>query len=780
MISADFYSTQTTQYTVEYTDSIPNLTYDDAETIAEAYYMGYINWDDVPTMTHMSKFNVVQGAEEAYVEFVDVTKTENLPWFFTGRYTTSASNAYGTYILNDSDNYVLPTVGAGGNYCFFNNLEIQRVSAYGGYMLYVFYNIINPVTTPPTYSMGGAYLLYTSTTISVEDFWKWVSGEITLHTSITIGAVQEDIEFTFEDFANGYCEKEHTNGTVQFYLVDYSTPYAARDVQPNDEWARWSNTCVGTLMHAEIDGDEKPYLTNTFGWHSGYSDERYIRIDNVQTLSHYAGGYSGHVMGGFNGRIPYTFFAYGSSDRYYVFGNMIVWKYTSSQTRIARIFTSSEIAKIYSGLFTRISTTGVNPAYGFSDIIAYPLFNDDNSPKWEYVTGLQSDIQSQLQPWQYTNITANTFTGDDIPEYEPPSPSDDTDSGGDDIRPYDWTNLRIGAANNFVTLYGMTAETVADFGQQMWANLADPAFWQMVGTVFTNDFSINPADMMKYFISLRYFPFDVADFAHSTATGIYVGRAATPIAPSIGVAYPIRVTNNVVQVDGGRLTIRRYYNDFRDFEPCTTVQIHVPFCGSVDVPASEVMGHEMDLTYKIDLQTGAMLAVLGVTSNTYYVIATLAGTCGATIPITANNNIEFLQRIATVGSGLIGGGVSGAVKGATVGGEVGAVVGAVAGTVGGGVGALAGLPPVTVHKQGNASGFANLGGVPYAYATVQRGRFERPANYGHTTGFACDFSATIGSLSGFTVCDNVDTSGLTCNADERDEIKRLLESGVYV
>lgn len=434
-------------------------------------------------------------------------------------------------------------------------------------------------------------------------------------------------------------------------------------------------------------------------------------------------------------------------------------------------------------LIATIASFGFFFTDGYTSVTSYVLDDPTTYDNHLYRGNFDENGVSDGTWWQ----------GDDIPEdklddidYVPEVPGggggtdDGTDSGGDDIRTPDLTNTRIGAANNFVTLYGMTAATVADFGQKMWASLSDAAFWQMVGTAFTNDFSINPADMMKYFISLRYFPFDLADFAHTTAAGVYIGRAATPIAPSIGVVYPIRITNNVVQVDGGRLTISRFYNDFRDYEPCTTVQIHVPFCGSVDVPASEVMGHEIDLTYKIDLQTGAMLAVLGVTSNTYYVLATLAGTCGASIPITANNNIEFLQRIATVGSGIIGGGVSGAVKGATVGGEVGAVVGAVAGTVGGGVGALAGLPPVTVHKQGNASGFANLVGVPYAYATVQRGRFERPANYGHTTGFACDFSATLDSLSGFTVCDNVDTSGLTCNARERDEIKRLLESGVYV
>ena len=125
MISADFYTTQQTQFTVEYTDVINNLTYDDPETMAEPYYMGYVKWDDVPTMQHMSKLNIVTGIEEAYVEFVDVTQTENVPWFFTGRYSTSSSSGSGIYIADESTNkYVHPTLGTHFNYGFFNSLEI--------------------------------------------------------------------------------------------------------------------------------------------------------------------------------------------------------------------------------------------------------------------------------------------------------------------------------------------------------------------------------------------------------------------------------------------------------------------------------------------------------------------------------------------------------------------------------------------------------------------------------------------------------------------------------
>lgn len=418
------------------------------------------------------------------------------------------------------------------------------------------------------------------------------------------------------------------------------------------------------------------------------------------------------------------------------------------------------------------------PSDTYSAADTVTVFDVTDAPTFDTVSGTLSEIVARLRPWQLPNvdISVNDFTPGDIPTPEP----EDADSTGDDIRDTDFNVSVIGAGNNFVTLYAMSSDGVSDMGKQLWASLSDPTYWQTVGTVFSNDFSINPADMLKYFLSLRYFPFNLSDLPHLTSPGVFIGRASAPLSPSTGIPFPLRLRKSICQLDGGSLTIRRKYNDFRDFEPCTTVQIHVPFCGTVDVPASEVVGKTLYLTYKIDLQTGAMLGVIAVQSNTYYVIATVAGSCGASIPITANNNIEFLQRIATVAGSGISGGISGGVKGASVGGEVGAVAGAIAGSVGGSVGALAGLPPVTVHKQGNASGFANLGGVPCAYATIQRQRYTIPDNYGHTSGYACDVSETVGNLSGFAVCENVDTSGLSCNATERAEIKRLLESGIYI
>lgn len=802
MITADFYPATTTisggngdsNYDTELTDVLTALT-PDGDDFARAYYLYYVPWELVPPVYKASCAYVNNNSISARC----ITPPQNVAATFVGAYSTSSlvtvTRSYtADYSVSNGAIVRNTTSESSRNYRLYNNYSIRKNSANVGFIGQTssggFFSIIgiNPETGASSYSLS-----YTSSPSSGdENIEKFLNGELyftissigssggvdMFNTSFTIGVNDIDEETGYYHFEengidyyvgiNAYTINTKRDVNTQNVSTNYTNPAPALRLLENDHYH----------LRAAISGWCSRAASDSIAWYNSYAS---IRLD-TQTFSwgYFTGdsdGISNYVIGDFNFDLSRNEFNDAPLERLWVFNKTILRKASNTVLRLYRLYTPSEIIA-HLRLYQRASLSN---QYAFSDDYKIPKYTDTDSATTDFLIGDHETIGDFLRPWQDEYFKVSEFTPDDIPPYVPPGPTPgDDDSGGDDIRPSDWTNLRIGAANNFVTLYGMTAETVSDFGRKMWAELADPEFWQMVGTAFTNDFSINPADMMRYFVSLRYFPFDVSDFAHTTSSGVYIGRAASPIAPSVGVAYPLRLTNSTVQVSGGTLTIPRLYNDFRDYEPCTTVQVHIPFCGSVEVPASEVMGHTMDLTYKIDLQTGAMLGVLCVSSNTYYVIATVAGTVGASIPITANNNIEFLQRIATLGGGLVGGGVSGALKGAMLGGEVGAVVGAVAGTVGGGVGALAGLPPVTVHKQGNASGFANLGGVPYAYATVQRSRFELPDNYGHTTGFACDFAATVGELSGYAVCDNVDTSGLSCNSRERDEIKRLLESGVYV
>ena len=791
MIKNDFYPTAATSYGIETTApfmSIPDLI----DKMGDQYLMGYVPSDGMG------------------VEAVDITNTGdiitmsrkpgNFGWGYC-QWGYNSSAGPGTIYYNDNGTLVR-SWGINYDCAFINAAEMCRLNTRPGMSIYlsvasVHNNLIdgNKMTQFANFvsgQVGGVFDGWLDFTIDqyhdiIKNDTPFFDQDIsipnegvTVHLTIRPSDFGNDDGLKFVLIPTGYDFVLHCR-IPGFRLNESKYYYDSANIYTNNIMPFFQiphNDGKMILMPGSLD---LSYINITYSNGSitagrgigGDSNNKYIQNGDNAT-----------IFGAFDfgelsvNDIDFTR-VFSSSGGHWAFVRNYVFVTTSTGSgtasfRINAMYTPRDVYNYIRFFHKRTDT----PSDSYSTADTVTVFDVTDAPTFDTVSGTLSDIVTRLRPWQLPNvdISANDFTPEDIPTPEP----EDADSVGDDIRDTDFNVSVIGAGNNFVTLYAMSSDSVSDMGKQLWASLSDPTYWQTVGTVFSNDFSINPADMLKYFLSLRYFPFNLSDLPHLTSPGVFIGRASAPLSPSTGIPFPLRLRKSICQLDGGSLTIRRKYNDFRDFEPCTTVQIHVPFCGTVDVPASEVVGKTLYLTYKIDLQTGAMLGVIAVQSNTYYVIATVAGSCGASIPITANNNIEFLQRIATVAGSGISGGISGGVKGASVGGEVGAVAGAIAGSVGGSVGALAGLPPVTVHRQGNASGFANLGGVPCAYVTIQRQRYSIPNNYGHTSGYACDVSETVGNLSGFAVCENVDTSGLSCNSTERAEIKRLLESGIYM
>lgn len=801
MIKNDFYPTAgTSNYDFDITAVFMSLPDEFKTDMGRQYLMGYCDVEHMPACCTPVYFN--HTADE--LSFL-ADNSQNYGFGFA-RWTYDGGAAPGNLYYIDGDNNIVRSWGVNYDFAFINRGEMCRVNA------------------------NNTVEIFVEALFIQDDFYdgdkctRLLNGGLEAGSINNLGGVW--LSFTFTDFVNMIVnDAPIVNGAytgtggaagVTFNITvrpsdfgDSSDPYARHYVTWDAGNGYYVYFCIeGIRMsgNTPVYYNETSYPANIvpFFMIPHTTDKKSIIVPGsyIQSCIRFRyenGAFTGILQGAAYGYNQATDFVNNAIYGGFNNGTLSVNAVNFSDATLSQPRRNVFFINNFYGVFLGAGLFRLYPLYTPRDIYNYlclyhkhtatpsdnysaadtvTVFDATDAPTFETVSGTLSEIAARLRPWQFPNvdISVNDFTPDDIPIPEP----EDADSTGDDIRDTDFNVSVIGAGNNFVTLYAMSSDGVSDMGKQLWASLSDPTYWQTVGTVFTNDFSINPADMLKYFLSLRYFPFNLSNLPHSTASGIYIGRASAPLAPSTGIPYPLRMQKSICQLDGGSLTIRRKYNDFRDFEPCTTVQIHVPFCGTVDVPASEVVGKTLYLSYKIDLQTGAMLGVIAVQSNTYYVIATVAGSCGASIPITANNNIEFLQRIATVAGSGISGGISGGIKGASVGGEVGAVAGAIVGGVGGGVGALAGLPPVTVHKQGNASGFANLGGVPCAYVTIQRQRYSIPENYGHTSGYACDVSETVGNLSGFAVCENVDTSGLSCNATERAEIKRLLESGIYI
>lgn len=429
------------------------------------------------------------------------------------------------------------------------------------------------------------------------------------------------------------------------------------------------------------------------------------------------------------------------------------------------------------------------PAYKINNVWYVAEFTDDY-----YITGKLIPY-AQARDWQKNiNGDTNVFDPADIPE-PGPGPEDEPDAYGADSIPD--LNFSAGAISDFVTMYCLTEQQVSAFGAYLWANIFSTDFLRSIGTMVVNDFSINPADILNYIISLRKYPFDLYGkngYDPIASGSLYFGRgvAGIPISGSFG-----KMQNLAGTFGGEYIEIPSKYKDFRDYEPYTRITVFVPFCGSIELTPSEVVGKRIFITYTVDYSTGNVQADVWVSSDVSFIVGTVTGQIGATVQTTASNNMEVLQKVASTAANFVkvatsvaaiaatgGAAAESAMTGEISGAEATAKeLGALSSTVDVTTGALANAPVVSsnpIHASSVGSGFASFA-TPRARLIVERRKYQKPSNYNHVYGQATNVTVTLSDLEGkgFTVCKNVDLSGIPATQDELSAIESLLRSGVY-
>lgn len=316
----------------------------------------------------------------------------------------------------------------------------------------------------------------------------------------------------------------------------------------------------------------------------------------------------------------------------------------------------------------------------------------------------------------------------------------------------------------------------------------------------------NPAD---YIVGLYGVPIDITRWGTTPSIPVVLGpveimdsTAAVQGITMSDILYPVLYFNSVDNIPG--------FGDFRDYTPYTTLELYVPYCGTVQLDPAMYIGHGVTLEGLLDIQTGEMC--VRVLRDGITVTNTVTGNIYVSLPITSQamgsyeNNIHQLQMAAFNREfGLLTGAVTGGVSmGAAAGGE---------GEVGGG-GMISPTAPISMA--------ANMIQLPIAMAdydyrithcqpsvaytsacspanNVQFYRraklfVKRPvmlssyttaegkAAYAHTVGHACSIIGTITSsgISGFCQIGSIDLSGIPATVEEIQAIKQALNKGVYV
>lgn len=295
------------------------------------------------------------------------------------------------------------------------------------------------------------------------------------------------------------------------------------------------------------------------------------------------------------------------------------------------------------------------------------------------------------------------------------------------------------ALNVISRTYYITTSNLRSLSQFLWSDN------------FTQNIKLLNNDPIENIVSCKMLPFVL----HGSESNVICGNVDTGVKAET-------IANNYYNIIGS-INIPSYYNNFLDYAPYTKLTIFLPFIGFKELDCNLYIGKTLTVAYIHDIITGTCKAML-YSDNIY--VQSFDGISGIDIPLTASNNSQIANAF------------------------INSAVGSVAQFFGDPIGGLLSLGKATVSSalatqhystQGSYSPSCGAYETHVCYIIVDRPSMQYSKTYNHDYGRPCNLSQTIGNLKGFTkMCENIDCSGISCTENEKEMIRQLLTSGIYV
>lgn len=405
-----------------------------------------------------------------------------------------------------------------------------------------------------------------------------------------------------------------------------------------------------------------------------------------------------------------------------------------------------------------------------SEFVHAPVIDDNGVPTGSITGGGVTDPEDSpiYQTWNDQNNKFPIGGGDAMgaKQIDPqlPTPPDTTqtqipisiDEEDPDVMPQAPKLNGLGVFSNY---YAMAKSGVDQLNDFLW-NSEESVIDDILNSLKL--FGQSPIDAI---ISLRLYPFNIMQLLPSSIVTeeIVLGRVATGVT-AVKLPSDCSTTLNL-----GSIYIPRKYGNFLDYAPYSSYSLYIPFCGVVNLNPNIFLDHYVSVRMVVDITTGKCTAIVYVGSDDEYgvPIQYVDGMIGVEIPITAENmgklGAAVLEAVGNTAAAAVSTGVAGGAFAA----------------VGGALDVM--FADVAPQKTGAVSASGSLSMPIKMYVSVSSPRPVIPDDYGHSKGYACDVATIVSALSGFTICYNVDTSTISGATDpEREQIKTLLESGVYL
>ena len=243
---------------------------------------------------------------------------------------------------------------------------------------------------------------------------------------------------------------------------------------------------------------------------------------------------------------------------------------------------------------------------------------------------------------------------------------------------------------------------------------------------------------------------------------IKVGQIVSPATTSISVLF-------------GEFNIPRLSNTFLDYSPYTKYELLLPFAPTPVTLPDWCVNKTVNAIFLYDIYTTACQYVIECNGER---ICSVSGIFGVDRPISAQNvalkDASRLSAQVATASSVLGGVMS-------------ATTGNIGGIMSGAIGGVSALSQMIMSGKQNymytvgANGDSSSVGLCHAvHLKITRTLSAEDSNFTHVYGRPLCKYKKLSSVTGYTKCDNVNTNGLTCSEMEKQKIKQLLETGIYI
>ena len=263
--------------------------------------------------------------------------------------------------------------------------------------------------------------------------------------------------------------------------------------------------------------------------------------------------------------------------------------------------------------------------------------------------------------------------------------------------------------------------------------------------------------------SVRAYPFDI--YSHDSANldslaSITLGNF------SLGTVQGRLIKRNYNCIfDCGSISLVGLSNgDFRDFEPYTSYELYLPYCGFVSLDASDISENTIQIKYAVDLITGDCEAIVTDYYDTSLIYKTAKGKMGLDCPVSNTNQSEIARNLILSGLSL-------ATSASTGTPDIMSLMNA---------GVNVAINPMK-HTGSLPSSGISLCMPSKPILIVSQMQSINMTDYASVKGYACEKSLSLSSLSGYTEVEKIHLENMDpATKTETEEIISLLSNGVIM